>query len=418
MIKSKVLNDGAWKDVLSKNKTVKDNGLLKTLSEIRKLGDDDHEDAQKILDQIQKLAAQLKKSKEIAAAPAVSKFLAELTGAADIAVRDVAKAKADAAKTAEAKAQAEKKAKSEADRKTDDDEDEDAEPSDLLTTKLKPLLRQVAKGERMHALLAKSGKQVVVMLSRKPIPPTRRKMLADQLGGGSTKYYPGHCHLEAGAISFVLKAEVAGMAKLVKAALLEQTGLRLNKIKCRGEDGDDDDEDENEDDARSSAPSARGEPGDEGDDASGEADDQAPAPPPVVEAKVPLAELEKAPQVWKGTRAILQKNIDELKKAVQAQVADEEDLVDEIEGHLQKLDRIMAKLDKRLTNSLTNAVETQDPGLRSAALRESKGILAEYIRYVSSEPLIAQLDSNPFGVKTDLKATLSKSLTQLARTIG
>jgi hypothetical protein len=259
---------------------------------------------------------------------------------------------------------------------------------------------------------------VVVMLSRKPIPPTRRKMLADQLGGGSTKYYPGHCHLEAGAISFVLKAEVAGMAKLVKAALLEQTGLRLNKIKCRGEDGDDDDEDENEDDARSSAPSARGEPGDEGDDASGEADDQAPAPPPVVEAKVPLAELEKAPQVWKGTRAILQKNIDELKKAVQAQVADEEDLVDEIEGHLQKLDRIMAKLDKRLTNSLTNAVETQDPGLRSAALRESKGILAEYIRYVSSEPLIAHLDSNPFGVKTDLKATLSKSLTQLARTIG
>jgi len=51
-------------------------------------------------------------------------------------------------------------------------------------------------------------------------------------------------------------------------------------------------------------------------------------------------------------------------------------------------------------------------------LQESKGILAEYIRYVGSEPLIAHLDSNPFGVKTELKATLSKSLTQLARTIG
>jgi peptidoglycan hydrolase-like protein with peptidoglycan-binding domain len=34
------------------------------------------------------------------------------------------------------------------------------------------------------------------------------------------------------------------MAKLIKAALLEQTGLRLNKVKCRGEDGDDNDEDE------------------------------------------------------------------------------------------------------------------------------------------------------------------------------
>ncbi len=87
----------------------------------------------------------------------------------------------------------------------------------------------------MHALLAKSGKQVVVMLSRKPIPPARRKMLAEQLGGGSTKYYPGTCSLESGATTFALKAEVAGMSKLVKTALLQQTGLRMNKIKCRGE---------------------------------------------------------------------------------------------------------------------------------------------------------------------------------------
>ena len=92
IIKSKVLTDSAWKDVLSKNKAVKDNGLLRTLGEIRKLGDDDHEVAQQILDQIQKLAGQLKKSKEIAAAPAVGKFQTELSGAADIAVRDVAKA--------------------------------------------------------------------------------------------------------------------------------------------------------------------------------------------------------------------------------------------------------------------------------------------------------------------------------------
>jgi hypothetical protein len=241
-------------------------------------------------------------------------------------------------------------------------------------------------------------------------------VLADQLGGGSTKYYPGHCHLEAGAMTFVLKAEVAGMSKLVKAALLEQTGLRLNKIKCRGEDGDDDDEDADEVAAVVSGDDGERRDGDDGN--SGEADDKSSASVPGVAGQVPEAELEKAPQVWKGTRALLQTNIDALKKAVQAQVADEEDLVDEIEGHLQKLDRIMGRLDKRLTNSLTNAVETQDPKLRSAALRESKGILAEYIRYVGSEPLIAHLDSNPFGVKTELRATLSKSLAKLARAIG
>jgi hypothetical protein len=247
MIKSKVLNDGAWKDVLAKNKGIKDNGLLKTLAEIKKLGDDDHDDAQDLLERVQKLITQLKKSKEVAAAPEVGRFLTELTSATQTAERDVAKGKAEADKKAKAKAEADKKAKAAAataaKKAADDEEDEDEAAPDLLTTKLTPLIRLVARGERMHALLAKSGKKVVVMLSRKPIPPARRKMLSDELGGGSTKYYPGHCFLEAGATTFVLKAEVAGMSKLVKAAVMAQTGLRLNKIKCRGDDGDDDGDD-------------------------------------------------------------------------------------------------------------------------------------------------------------------------------
>lgn len=419
MIKSKFLTDSAWKDVLAKNKGVKDNGLLKTLADIKKLGEDDHDDAQEILDQIQKLAAQLKKSKEIAAVPAVGKFLAELTGAADTAVRDVAKAKAEAQKNAKAEAEAKKRAQE--DKKGDGEGADDEDPSGLLTTKLKPLLRMVAKGEMMHTLVAKSGKKVVVLLSRKPIPPARRKMLADELGGGSTKYYPGHCTLEAGATTFVLKAEVAGMSKLVKAALLEQTGLRLNKVKCRGEDGDDDDGDDAVLVAESEAkgrPDQGDEQGEEG-DASGSADEKSPKFVPDVESKAPLAQLEKAPQVWKGTRQLLQDNIDTLKVAIQTQLADEGgDLVDEVNDQLQKLNRIMDKLDKRLTNSLTNALETNDAALRNEALQKSKAILAEYIQYVKSEPLIEHLDSNPFGVKMELKATLAKSLTALARAIG
>jgi hypothetical protein len=407
MINSKVLTESAWKDVLAKNKGVKDNGLLKTLAEIKKLGDDDHDDAQDILDQIQKLAAQLKKNKDIAAVPAVGKFLNELSGAADTAVRDVAKSKAEAGKAAKAKAEAEAKKKAQDDKKGNEEDEDDEDPSGLLTSKLKPLLRMVAKGETMHALLAKSGKNVVVMLSRKPIPPARRKMLSEELGGGSTKFYPGHCSLEAGAVTFVLKAEVAGMSKLVKAALLEQTGLRLNKVKCRGEDGDDDDEDEVQDKNKDKAE-------DEGED-----EDGPPKFVPGVDVKTVTAQLEQAPLAWDGTRELLQDNIDSLKTAIQAQLADEgDDLVIEVNGQLEKLDRIMERLDKRLSNSLSDAVETADPAQRSQALKQSKAILAEYIRYVSSEPLIEHLDSNPFGVKTQLKATLSKSLTQLARAIG
>ena len=75
ILRSKVLSDSAWKDVLAKNKAVKDNGMLKALASIKGLHDDDHDSAQRTLDEIVKLTAQLKKSKE-AATPAVTKFLA------------------------------------------------------------------------------------------------------------------------------------------------------------------------------------------------------------------------------------------------------------------------------------------------------------------------------------------------------
>ena len=262
MIKSKLLSDAGWKDVAAKGK-VKDNGLLKALEKLKRLADDEHDETIKVLDEIGKLAGLLKKDKAVAAVPAAAKYIAEMLSEVLSVSRDVAKAKAEHDKAHKAKAEAEKKAAKAADDEGDEEEEESPE---LLTTKLKPLLKLVNKGVTMHALLAKSGKKVVVMLSRKPISPSRRKMLFDQLGGGSTKYYPGTCSREAGSTTFTLKSEVAGMAKLVKLALLEQTGLRLNKIKCRGDDGDDSDNDEGGDEGDDEAhddgaPVAKNKPG-------------------------------------------------------------------------------------------------------------------------------------------------------------
>lgn len=270
MVKSKVLSDAGWKDVAGKS-NVKDNGLLKALEKLKRLGDDDHDETTKVLDEVGKLAGLLKKDKVVAATPAVAKYVAEVIGEAQAVARDVAKAKAEHEKAQKAKAEAEKRtAAKSAD--GDDDGDDELTP-ELLTTQMKPLLKLVAKGQTMHTLVAKSGKKVVVMMSRKPISPARRKMLADQLGGGSTKYYPGVCTLEGGATTFTLKSEVAGMAKLVKVALLEQTGLRLNKLKCRGDDGEDADEDEDEDKGDRS-----GKGDDAGSDAPGDTGAKAAAP--------------------------------------------------------------------------------------------------------------------------------------------
>ena len=389
MIKSKLLNDASWKDVLAKNKTIKDNGLMKSLAEIKKLGDDDYDAAQKLLDEVVKLASQLKKSKEVSASKDVTKFLVELNGAAETAMRDVAKDKAEAQKEGKAKAEADAK-KREQSKKGQEEEESEEEESALLTSKMVPLMKAVKRGERMHAMVATAGKQAVVLLSRKPITPARKKLLADELGvSGGVKYAVGHCFSEHGTLIFELTQEAAGMAKKLKLALLQQTNLRFNKITCRGEDGDDEE-----------SGGGRAAPGEEA----------APPPEPALAA---------APQIWVSTRELVESRVDALKDEIRARVADEGgELVDQIDGQLEKLDRILGKLDQRLSASLAVAGKAANAAGRSAALKDSKVILAEYIRYVSSEPLIDHLDKNPFGVKTELKASLSKSLTMLAQAIS
>jgi hypothetical protein len=405
MYVSKALSDSGWKDVASKNK-IKDNGLLKLLADHKRIDEAKYDEAIASLDQIVKLATQLKKTKEVGAVAGVAKYVSELTDAAESDRRAVLKAKAEAEKKAKAEAEAKKQDAKKAPQGEDGEGEE--ESSELLTTKLIPLLRQVNKGEMMHVLVARAGKQVAVMMSRKPIAPARRKILADELGvSGGVKYFEGHCLKEEGATTFVMKSEVTGLAKQLKLALFNQTGMRVKKLSCRGQDGETDHDLEEGDDDQMVADS-------------GKDGDGVPKFVPGVEIEPsPSPALASAPQEWDGTREMLQRNINELKRAVQSQIADEGDqLVDQINGNLQKLDRILGKLDRRLADSLANAAATREPAGRREALQESKAILAEYIRYVSSEPLIDHLDSNPFGVKTELKATLSSSLTKLARAIG
>jgi hypothetical protein len=210
--------------------------------------------------------------------------------------------------------------------------------------------------------------------------------------------------LEAGVTTFTLAAEVAGLSKLVKLALLEQTGLRINKLKCRGEDGDDDDEDA---DASAGAPAAGEDEGEPDRGAGGSGD-------PHREAIV--AELAKAPEMWRGTRDLLQFNVDALRRAVEEQLADEgDDYAARIKAQLGQLDRVFQGLDRRLSDSLAKARDAGSDEERNGELGISRAIVADYLSYVKSEPLIRHLDANPFGVATNLEVTLTSSLQQLAK---
>ena len=151
-------------------------------------------------------------------------------------------------------AEAQQKALQKAAAKTPEPQDEEEDNPALLTTKMIPLLREVRKGELvLQALVAVAGKETVVLLSRRAISPARGKLLKEQMSNPSgLKFIRGECQWENGALTFVVQAPAAALAKRIRAALLAQTELRL-KVKVRGDDGEDTD---GEDEEAAQAPGA------------------------------------------------------------------------------------------------------------------------------------------------------------------
>lgn len=220
----KNLTEADWKK-FAKGRDLKDAGLLKALAVLDKAGD--AEDRLKALTVVTKEADALRKL-----AKSDKEVSAQLDAIDKSIEREEKQARSDL-KAAEAQSAA--------------DEEEDT-PA-LLTSKMVPLLRMVRKGEPMQALIANAGKEVAVLLSRRPIAPSRRKLLQDYLQASTVKPITGTCLFEENAYTFVVQSQAAGLAKKLKAALLKQVELRL-KVRVRGDDGElDDDGEPAEDDA-------------------------------------------------------------------------------------------------------------------------------------------------------------------------
>src|SRR6476659_1289643 len=98
---SKLLTEDGWKAVTLKFK-VKDKDLQRALSVYEMIDDDEYEDRLKEIANIGRLAAALKKDKEITPLPAVVKYLGELLSAVESERKQVetaaAKASADVKK--------------------------------------------------------------------------------------------------------------------------------------------------------------------------------------------------------------------------------------------------------------------------------------------------------------------------------
>jgi hypothetical protein len=129
--------------------------------------------------------------------------------------------------------------------------------------------------------------------------------------------------------------------------------------------------------------------------------------------------LDKASQDWGNVLKYLSQAFDKIKVAVRAEYKDHaSEVMAELEKGLQRVDRILVNLDESLATALDKAHKAASDGARKTELGNAKVILAKYIKYVQTEPLIKQLDENPFGVDVKLQKVLSASLKQLASSVS
>jgi hypothetical protein len=226
------LSESTWTGFLKKQRLDLDDGALrKALSRFDKTDEDKRESRLEALNDLveqlkKQITAQAKRKKELGDKPfaLLKDQLYELLEQAEALQKKAAAA-------------------------AQEDEEEPDTPV-LLTTRMVPLLRELRKGEvQMHALICTAGKNTAVLIMRRAISPSRRKLLAEAVDAkGGMKYIAGECLFENKALTFVVKSPAAQLAKRLRQALLEQTAMRL-KVRVRGEDGveEQDGEDEGED---------------------------------------------------------------------------------------------------------------------------------------------------------------------------
>jgi len=246
----KNLSESNWKS-FAKNRNLKDAALLKALAELAKAEKAGGANWGLALTDVEKQVEALRKEHK-----ADKEIQAQLK-LMDAAIASEARA-AERAQRAEQEAEAA----------------EDEEGPAALTSKLIPLLRNVRKGQPCMTLVAIGGKEAAVMLARRrPTASARNALKAYLDASGTPRFVEGECIYEENAVTFVLKTEVAGLAKKLKAALLKQTELRV-KVRVRGEQPNDIDDD--------------GDPAEPGDlaDESGEGDE----PPAANEARARSAQ--------------------------------------------------------------------------------------------------------------------------------
>jgi hypothetical protein len=135
---------------------------------------------------------------------------------------------------------------------------------------------------------------------------------------------------------------------------------------------------------------------------------KASGPGPVAYAKSRLA--------WLAARKKMESDIDALRVKIVETFKDDA-IAPQIEtNYRSKVAPVLAKLDATLADKLDEATNATDPAARAKLVAEAKSKMAFYASYLATEPLLKDLDENPFLPLT-IRATIGGTIQQLSRIV-
>jgi hypothetical protein len=243
--------------------------------------------------------------------------------------------------------------------------------------------------------------------------------------------------LDPKLVTFTLNKNVTGLGKKLKKSL---KGTGYTKVVINFEDGSP--SDQQLDDQEGAQPPVGAAPGSPPPLSMGESEsseresetESGDAPPPQPEVNASAGEAESperesgseddAPastevaarhvtsaKVWIGARSKVQAEVDKLKAEILKTYQGQE-VVGEIEkAYAGKIQPVIDKFDLALAQKLSEASKATDAATQAKLGTEARAILGRYAQFVASEPLIKELDENPFtplAIRPTVIATLKQ----------
>jgi hypothetical protein len=142
------------------------------------------------------------------------------------------------------------------------------------------------------------------------------------------------------------------------------------------------------------------------------------AAPPVADAGAATGAVAygKSRLAWLAARQKVIGDIEKLKAEIVATYEEDGIGPDLASSYAKTVQPVIDAFDVELADKLDAAVNATDPAQRGELVKEARSLMERYQKFLDGEPLIGDLDDNPF-IPLSIHATISATLAALSKTV-